>query len=102
MTSRIRRKILAGGLLALAGGLPFSRAFGAASRKFTGLPSVPANDVRTMVWLGQHYLKLHPEEDSAKRIAHALFGDNVVVIDGWVLTRTEARVFALSVKESAS
>jgi hypothetical protein len=95
------------------------------------LPSVPANDVRTMVWLGQHYLKLHPEEDSAKRIAHALFGDesasvcslfdcakqrqlvlrrhakdfrdsNVVVIDGWVLTRTEARVFALSVKESAS
>jgi len=131
MISPIRRKILAGALLALANGLAFSRALGTPSRRFSGPPKVSSNDLRTMICLGQQYLKLHPEEGSAKRIAYTLFGDelvsvrslidctdrrqlvlrrhkedfrdgNVVVIDGWVLTRTEARVFALSVIESAS
>lgn len=77
-----------------------------------------------MIHLGKYYLEQQPEERSANRLALALFGSNsmrlqslfeqaglqqavgrqhdqdfrdgnVLVVDGWVLTRTEARVFAL-------
>jgi hypothetical protein len=131
MTSSVRRRILAGALLALTHGLPFSRAFGLAPQDLAQPPNVSSDDFLARIWLGKRYLELHPEERSANRIAYILFGDelvsvrdligctdrrqfvlqrheddfrdgNVVVIDGWVLTRTEARVFALSAIESAS
>ena len=131
MISRVLRRLLAVALLALVNGLPFSRALGSAPRQISEPPNVPIDDLRTRIWLGQHYLELHPEERSAKLIAHELFGDecasvcdlnnrldlqqhvlkqheqnfhegDVVIIDGWILTRTEARVFALSAIESAS
>jgi hypothetical protein len=130
MTSPVRRRFLAGALLALANALPFSRALGSAQGNFAEPPNVPFDDLRARIWLGEHYLRQHPEECSANRIAGVLFGDesaslcsldnrldlqrhvlqqhnqnfqegDVVIIDGWVLTRTEARVFALSAIESA-
>jgi len=131
MISRERRGILAGVLLTLVNALPFSRALSAAPRNRRGPPNIPSDDLLTRIWLGEHYLEIHPEERSASRISYELFGDectslcnlnnrpvlqqhvlkqhnqdfrqgDVVIIDGWVLTRTEARVFALSAIESAS
>ncbi len=130
MTSPVRRRLLAGALLSLTGVLPFSRAFGSAPRNFAQLPTVSSDDLRARIWLGEHYLRLHSDECSTKRIACLLSvnefvsvrslidrtdlrqlirqqhnedyrNGNVVIIDGWVLTRTEARVFALSAIESA-
>ena len=131
MTSRVRRRLLAGAFLTLVNGLPFSRAIGSAPRQLSEPRNVPFDDLHTGTCLGQHYLKLYPEERSARLIARELFGDecasvcnlnnrldmqqrvlqqherdfrqgDVVIIAGWVLTRTEARVFALSAIESAS
>jgi hypothetical protein len=76
--------------------------------------------------IGERYLVLVPEERSARRLHHALFGNtdtgdtkhqtlarlrelidtrrrhdftvgNTVILDGWLLARTEARLCALSV-----
>jgi hypothetical protein len=131
ITSPVRRRIIAAILLALANGPLFARAFGSAPRISAQPSNVSSDDLRARIWLGEHYLKLHPEERSARRISGALFGNecanicslnnrsdlqqhvlqqhnqdfqdgDVVVIAGWVLTRTEARVFALSAIESAS
>lgn len=131
MISRVRRKILAGALLTAVNALPLSRALSATPRDYGRPPNVPSDDLLTRIWLGQHYLKIHPEECSASRISYVLFGDeyvnlrrlnnrpdlqqqvlqqhdrdfrqgDLVIIAGWVLTRTEARVFALSAIESAS
>lgn len=131
MISRIRRRLLAGALLVLVDALPFSRALKAAPRQISEPRNVPFGDLHTGTCLGQHYLELYPEERSARLIAHELFGDecasvcnlnnrpdmqkrvlqqheqdfrqgDVVIIAGWVLTRTEARVFALSAIESTS
>jgi hypothetical protein len=131
MTSPVRRRLLAGTLALVTGALPFSRSFAATSRTITGRSNPWSNDSRAEVWLGQSYLRLHPEENSAKRITYLLSGDrfvsarelidcaelrqsiwhqrdedfrkgNVVLVDGWVLTRTEARMFALTAIESVS
>jgi hypothetical protein len=131
LTSPIRRRIIAAALAALANGLPFARAFGSAPRVSPQSSDIDSDDFRARVWLGELYLKLYPEESSARRIGCALFDDDgasiyslknrldlqqrvlqqhkqnfqdgdIVIIDGWVLTRTEARVFALSAIESSS
>lgn len=131
MISRVRRRFLAGTLLALVNSLPFSRALSAVPRNHRGPLDIPSDDLLTRIWLGEHYLEIHPEECSANHISYVLFGDesvslyslndcpdlrqhilrqrdrdfrqgNVVIIAGWVLTRTEARVFALSAIEAAS
>lgn len=131
MISRVRRRFLAGALLTVVNALPFSRALSAVPRSHRWPPNVPSDDLLTRIWLGEHYLKIHPEERSASRISYVLFGDecvnlrrlnnhpdlqqhvlqqhdqdfrlgDVVIIAGWVLTRTEARVFALSAMETAS
>jgi hypothetical protein len=84
-----------------------------------------SGDLGTQIWLGERYLELRPEERSTDRLYRALFGfdldscssrvdggellrrirnrraadfrhGKLVVLDGWLLARTEARVFALA------
>jgi len=84
-----------------------------------------SDDLGTQIWLGERYLELWPEERSADRLCRELFGTDIdscssridggellrrirhqrtadfrhgelVVIDGWLLARSEARVFALA------
>ena len=78
MISRVRRKILAGALLTAVNALPLSRALSATPRDYGRPPNVPSDDLLTRIWLGQNYLKIHPEECSASRISYVLFGDEYV------------------------
>jgi hypothetical protein len=122
--------MLAGALATFFCGLPGVKAFTEIERMPSPLSNLIPGDLQTQAWLGQCYLDLQPAERSAHRLYRELFGNEpdpcsgkidtaaalrhvrqrreqdfrqgeVVILDGWVLTRTEARVFALVAVGSA-
>ena len=131
MISLDRRRLLATTLALWTGALPFSQVLASPTRNNSEKTVPWSKDSPAKIWLGQRYLLLHPEECSAERLAYLLSGrrfvnateifdcrelrqsvcqqrdedfrsGNVVLIDGWVLARTEARLFALTAIESMS
>lgn len=120
-----RRRFLVGALLVIASDLPCARALAGILGSLPSLPGIVSDDLETQIWLGERYLELRPEECSAKKLYSELLGrgpescnkpirsgellrhirhrraadfrnGELVIIDGWLLTRTEARVFALA------
>lgn len=120
-----RRYFLLGGSFAFAGGLLCARALAGILVSPPSLPGTVSDDRAAQIWLGERYLELRPEERSAGRLYRELFGidldprcsrldggellrrirhrraadfqhGELVVLDGWLLARTEARVFALA------
>jgi hypothetical protein len=118
-----RRQLLVAALLPFALGLPNGLASRSRS-VIRWVQSRLFPDVRAAATVGDLYLQKQPEEGSAARLAYELFGsdsfrnvdregderlrqrlrasrdldfrrDDLVVLHGWVVTRTEARLLAL-------
>ena len=117
-----RRRLLAGAFCSLATSLaPLGVRGSAAETAEDWLPSLAAR-IPGGLALGARYLRARPAEASPERLARELFGEacgreraglsgiaqrlraarsadyrdgNLVVLDGWFVTRTEARLLAL-------
>lgn len=122
--SRGRRRLLGSALLALLPGLPLGRLLEAESVDGPSWIGALVGDRHAATVLGKRYLNAMPEERSAAWLARELLGmelpdtitaeqagslrrhlcaartedyrdGRLVVLDGWVLARTEARLLAL-------
>ena len=113
---------MVGALLAIAGSLPIVRVM--RDGRSAALRSLFPTDLRAARVLGERYLEIEPRERSASWLARELFGQpslsmadgrgldwlkdrvrasrardfergDLVLLDGWFLARTEARLLAL-------
>ena len=120
-----RRQFLAGALLSIAGSLRVAQLVGSEPGSVAGLLRGIFADPNGATAVGRYYLRSHPEEASAAWLSRALFGaesvqeagpdglellrervrtgraqdfrdGDVVILDGWAVTRTEARLLALA------
>lgn len=122
---RKRRRFLVGALLSLAGSLQAARLIGSESVGVAGILRGMFSETSGAVAVGRRYLRSHPEEASATWLSQALFGSesaldmnpggieflreriragrvqdfvdgDLVILDGWTVARTEARLLALA------
>jgi hypothetical protein len=120
-----RRQFLAGALLSIAGSLRVAELIGSEPDSVAGHLRGIFADPRGATAVGRRYLRSHPEEASAAWLSRTLFGaesvqetgsdglellrervrtgraqdfrdGDVVILDGWAVTRTEARLLALA------
>jgi hypothetical protein len=120
-----RRRFLVGALLSLAGSLRAAQLIGSESVGVAGLLRGMFSDASGAAAIGRRYLRSHPEEASATWLSRTLFGSesvldmnpggieflrervragrvqdfvdgDLVILDGWTVTRTEARLLALA------
>lgn len=122
---RKRRRFLVGALLSLAGSLRATQLIGSESVRVAGLLRGMFSDTSGAAAVGRRYLRSHPEEASATWLSQTLFGPesaldmnpggieflreriragrvqdfvdgDLVILDGWTVARTEARLLALA------
>jgi hypothetical protein len=120
-----RRRFLLGALLSLAGGLRTVRLVGSESGGVAGLLRGIFSDPSGATAIGRRYLRSRPEEASVAWLSRTLFGSDsvldtnvgglellreriragraqdfrdgdVVILGGWAVARTEARLLALA------